>query len=229
MPGITRLVKVDLTKLEKTGADVSALFTSITDAQAFMRQRRIPAWLLYDYHSVNPVMWRLLGHVAHITRPSWCLVPRDGQPQLLVHHVDAGKFEPLGLPMHVFSSRAQQVALLRKLLHGISTVAMEYSPKGELPRASRVDAGTVELVRSLGVRVVSSADLFQYATQRWTPAQLATHTDAAIKLTNIVGRAFTLIRESSRKPTEWEAAQFIRDQYKAEHLTVPDGPIVAIN
>ena len=56
---------------------------------------------------------------------------------------------------------------------------MEYSPAAELPRISRVDAGTVELVRSLGVDVVSSADTVQYAAQRWTAGQLASHETAA--------------------------------------------------
>lgn len=203
---------------------------AVADAQAFMRQRRIPAWLVYDYRGMNPVFRSLVGQVSHITRSCWCLVPREGEPRFLAHHVDAGRLAHLGASVAVFANRRQMIAEARRLLTGVRTVAMEYSPRAELPRASRVDAGTLEMVRSLGVRVVSSADLFQYATQRWTPGQLASHRDAAAKLTHIVDRAFTLIREAAnKKPTEWDVAQFIRDEYAREGLEATEGPTVAVN
>jgi Xaa-Pro aminopeptidase len=213
-----------------------AFSQAVADAQAFMRQRRIPAWLVYDYRGINPVFRSLVGDVGHLTRPSWLLVPQssDATLLLLAHHVDAGRFtsrfSPFELPVITYQSRRGMVSGLQRLLAGLDTVAMEYSPRAELPRASRVDAGTLELVRSLGVRVVSSADLFQYATLRWTPEQLASHRDAAAKLTRIVERAFGLIRGAgARKPTEWEVAQFIRDGYASEGLEATEGPTVAVN
>lgn len=209
---------------------MSTFAQAIADAQEFMRQRRIPAWLVYDYRGMNPVFRSLVGGISHITRPCWCIVPREGEPRFLAHHVDAGRLAPLGAPITVFANRREMVGGLRRLLAGVNTVAMEYSPKAELPRASRVDAGTVELVRSLGVRVVSSADLFQYATQRWTPEQIVSHRDAAAKLTAIVDRAFRLIRDAgAKKPTEWEVAQFIREEYAREGLEATEGPTVAVN
>ena len=75
---------------------------------------------------------------------------------------------------------------------------MEYSAHNVL---SRVDAGTVELVRSLGPEVVSSADLMQYATQRWTAEQLAGHQRAAAKLGQIVNQAFQRIGERLADPS----------------------------
>ncbi|MCH8982357.1 aminopeptidase P family protein, partial [candidate division KSB1 bacterium] len=84
----------------------------------------------------------------------------------MVHHVDAGKFAESGVQVTVYSSRDSMLTALRGLISGVSKVAMEYSPENALPRVSRVDAGTVELVRSLGPEVVSSADLMQYATHQ---------------------------------------------------------------
>ena len=92
-----------------------------------------------------------------------------------MHHVDAGKFTDSGVAVSVYSSRDSMLTALRELLSGTSKIAMEYSPENTLPRVSRVDAGTIELVRSLGPEVVSSADLMQYATQQWSPEQLADH------------------------------------------------------
>lgn len=208
---------------------VSGFQKAVEQAQEFMARRRIPAWLLYDYRGSNPVFRSVVGPITHVTRPSWCLIPRKGPPQLLVHHVDAGKFAALGVDLRTFSSRHEMARLLGSLVAGYGSVAMEYSPKGVLPRASRVDAGTVELVRSLGVRVTSSADLFQYAAQRWSAEQLASHRDAAARLTAIVERAFVLIRDSSRSPTEWEVAEFIRREYAREGMETDAGPVVAVN
>jgi Xaa-Pro aminopeptidase len=147
---------------------------------------------------------------------------------------------------------------LRRSLSGLARVAMEYSPHNELPRVSRVDAGTVELVRSLGVEVVSSADLMQYATQRWTPDQLAGHRRAAEKLGQIVNQAFQLIGQRlveqrlndlsgfdqsatggpvparpdpgpGLPPTEYQIAEFIRRRFREEGLEAADGPIVSVN
>ena len=52
---------------------------------------------------------------------------------------------------------------------------MEYSPRGAIPYVSRVDAGTIELVRDQGVQVVSSGDLIQQFEAVWTAAALASH------------------------------------------------------
>ena len=107
---------------------------------------------------------------------------------------------------------------------------MEYSPQNALPRVSRVDGGTIELVRSLGVEVVSSADLMQYATQRWTPRQLEGHRRSADLLGKIVNQAFQYIGEQlAGGVTEYDVAEFIRSRFAEENLEAADGPIVAVN
>jgi Xaa-Pro aminopeptidase len=107
---------------------------------------------------------------------------------------------------------------------------MEYSPAGDLPRVSRVDAGTVELVRSAGVEVVTSADLVQHVTQRWTPAQLESHLRAAVKVGQVVQEAFTYIGVNlMAEVTEGDVARFIRRRFRDMGLVAAEGPIVAAN
>ena len=107
---------------------------------------------------------------------------------------------------------------------------MEYTPDGALPRVSKVDAGTLEMVRGLGVEVESSADLLQYATQRWDESQLKSHVFAAEKLTQIVKEAFGYIGDSVRSGvTEHDVAEFIRNRFLEEGMIVTDGPAVAVN
>ena len=201
----------------------------LRQASDYMAQAGLGAWLVYDYHGMNPVFQRVVGEVRMVTRPCYLLVTRQGHATLLAHHVDAGRFRRAGVKLQPYASRADLVERLRVVLAGVrGPVAMEYSPLGALPRASRVDAGTVELVRSLGAEVVSSADLFQYATQRWSGDQLASHRRAASALGDTVQGAFRYIGERmAQGVTEYQVAQYIRRQLSERGLEAPDGPVVA--
>ena len=206
----------------------------IGEAQEYMSRHPesgLGGWLLHDYRRSNPIFWQaLVGNIGTVTRPCYFFIPATGGPRLLVHHVDAGKFQDSGVPLAVYRNRQGMVDGVTELLASTGRVAMEYSPQATIPRASKVDAGTVELVRGLGVEVVSSADLLQYATQRWSQAQLSSHLRAAELLGRIVLEAFAYIgRHLSSGPTEFQVAEFIRGRFSEEGLHSPDGPIVAVN
>ena len=206
-------------------------FQTVYDAaQEFMAQDGLPAWLVYDYRESNPIFRQVIRPSGHVTRPCYFYLPAQGTPRLLVHHVDAGKFADSGVDCVVYSNRDTMVSALSNLVSGTGRLAMEYSPLNELPRVSRVDAGTVELVRSLGVEVVSSADLMQAATHRWTPEQYADHHATALKLGKIVNEAFAHAGERlGQGVTEFDVAEFIRQRFSEENIASPDGPIVAVN
>ena len=109
-------------------------------------------------------------------------------------------------------------------------VAMEYTPEGALPRVSNVDGGTLELVKGLGVEIVPSADLLQYATQRWNAEQFESHVYAAEKLSVIVQEAFRYIGDSiDSGVTEYDVKEFINNRFLDEGMIVTDGPAVAVN
>ena len=199
-------------------------------AQEHLSDQGISGWLLYDYRGMNPVFWDTVGRIPNVTRPCWLWIPSRGEPTLLVSYVDQGRFAHLGIETMLFRGRSEMTERLAALLGGARRVAMEYSPQAELPRVSRVDAGTLELVRSLGVDVVSSGDTLQYATQRWSQAQLRSHLAAAGKLDDIVQQAFGHIGQSLPSgPSEFELAEFIRRRFVDQGLEVSDGPVVAVN
>ena len=210
----------------------------LDDAREYLQAEDLPGWLIYDYLGCNPVLAQVAQPSGHVTRPVFLFVPASGAPRLLTHHVDAGKFADAGegtdLEQVVYSSRVTLESALQSTLSGSGRVAMEYSPRNGLPRVSRVDAGTVELVQSMGAEVVSSADLMQYATQRWSPDQLAGHKRTAEKLARIVNEAFARIGQRLSQhgyggPTEFEIAEFIRARFREEGLVTADGPIVSTN
>ena len=202
----------------------------ITQAQEYLRAQNIGGWLLYDYRNMNPIFWDTVGPIANVTRPCWLWIAADAPPRLLVSYVDQGRFTHLGIATTLFVSRQDMTAKLGDMLASADRIAMEYSPQGALPRVSRIDAGTLELVRLLGVEVVSSADLLQHATQRWNGEQLESHLTAARALGDIVLQAFRRIGDTiDESPTEFDIAEFIRQRFIEEGMVVTDGPVVAAN
>jgi len=111
-------------------------------------------------------------------------------------------------------------------------VAMQYSPDAAIPYLSRVDAGTIELIRSFGVEIISSANLVQQFESAWGDEQLAMHEEAARGLYDIVKDAFAEIgrRITAGTPTtEYDIQQYIVDRFSERGMISKDPPIVAVN
>jgi Xaa-Pro aminopeptidase len=121
---------------------------------------------------------------------------------------------------------------LSDILAGSHRIAMQYSPLNAIPRISRVNAETVELVRSFGVDVVSSADLVQTFEAVWTAEQVETHLYAAGHMRKIVDVTFGEVARRIRDKiptTELDIQEFIWNQHEVRNMTSSHRPIVAIN
>jgi len=117
-------------------------------------------------------------------------------------------------------------------LQGKRKIAMQYSPGNMVPYIGLVDAGTVELVRSLGAEVVTSGDLVAQFEAVWTPEQMATHFETGRVVDRITEEAFLEIGRRVRQggTHEFEIQQWIEAEFRREGLTDEnDPPIVAVN
>jgi Xaa-Pro dipeptidase len=200
--------------------------------QARMREEGVGGWLVHDFRGSNPVLERLLPGRRWTTRRAVLMIPLSGEPRLLVHGIDAGQFAGVPACTESYLSWRELHGWLERHVTGAGRVAMEYSPGGHLPVASIVDAGTVEFVRSLGVDVVSSADLVQTCVAVWSPAARRAHGDASRAVAAIKDAAFTLIRErvaAGRTLNEREVQQDILSRFEREGLETSEPPIVAVN
>ena len=203
-------------------------------ARQFLQQVSIDGWVIKDFRYNNPVFSQILEtRVEHLTRPVWLIITADAQALLVTHEVDAGRFSQSGVThvdLAIYRNRSELLANLRRALLNCKQVAMEYSPLGQLPMISRVDAGSVELIKSFGTEVVSSGNLLQYVLARWSDAQLTTHKFAAKALTDIVREAFDFVSANVRwQLTEHDLAEFIRGRLQRNGLTYDSGPCVAFN
>ena len=210
---------------------------NLGELQAYMRQQRIDAWLLYDFRGSNFVLSRLLPGKRWTTRRVYLVVRAEGPPRVLVHGIDAAQFQSVALggtnvEPKVYLSWPQIATDLRDLLAGCSRIAMEYAPGCALPVVSIADAGTVEMVRALGFEVVSSANLVQHAIARWSPEALKLHHDASAKVATIKDEAFAMIRSAlaASKPVhEHEVQALIHQRFRDQNLETADEVIVARN
>jgi Xaa-Pro aminopeptidase len=201
--------------------------------QQALKEDGLDGWLLYDFHGSNPIAARLTdlassGKMA--TRRWYYLVPAVGSPRGLVHAIERHNLDDLPGDKQPYAGREQLAAGLRNLLQGMNRVAMEYSPGNAIPYISRVDAGTVEAVRQLGVEVVSSGDLVQRFEAIWDAEALATHRAAAERLYRIKDRAFDLVRQrraAGRPLNEFEVQQAMVGWFAEEGLVSDSAPCVS--
>src|SRR2546426_664078 len=122
----------------------------------------LSGWLFYDFRGSDPLGLRILGlHQSHATRRWFYYIPASGEPRKLCHAIEPGALDALPGEKVIYSRFTEIQEKLGAILKGQQRIAMQYSPLGAIPYLSRVDAGTLELVRSLGSEVVSSGDLVQ--------------------------------------------------------------------
>jgi Xaa-Pro dipeptidase len=202
--------------------------------QSALREREIDAWLLYDFRHMNPIANRVAGIAAdrHTTRRWFGLLPAAGEPRWLHSAIEAHVFEELPGIKTSFVGWRDLEATLSAMLKGHRKVAMEYSPGNAIPYVARVDAGTIELVRSLGVEVVSSADLVQVFEARWGEAGRAAHERAARHLGEVATLAHGWVREAVKAGGTLEEIEIQRRmvaEYDARGLITNGPPIVARN
>ncbi|HEY7448887.1 MAG TPA: M24 family metallopeptidase [Vicinamibacterales bacterium] len=205
----------------------------VTAVQEALRAEGLDGWLLYDFHGSNPIAARIANTLSSgkmTTRRWFYLIPASGEPRGLVHAIESHNLDALPGLKTVYAGREQLEAGLAALVGGLRRVAMEYSPKCAIPYISRVDAGTVELVRQHGVEVRSSGDLVQRFEARWDDAALATHRRAAAALYRIKDKAFEAIADRSRRQTsttEYEIQQLMSGWFRDEGLVSDAPPVVA--
>lgn len=194
----------------------------------------IDGWLFYDFRGSDPLAYRvlLLDPTHHVTRRWYYWIPTSGEPVKLLHRIEPHVLDELPGQVQQYVSWEQQRLLLASLLRGRRQIAMQYSPLNAVPYLSRVDAGTVELIRSFGLEVVTSADLVQQFEAVWTDDQLESHRYAVTTLRTIVDESFAHVASClthERQLSEYGLQQFILSRIRDAGMTTSSAPIAAVN
>ncbi len=199
--------------------------------QTAIREQGADGWLLYDFRQLNILAARIAGTTeAHRSRRWAYFIPATGEPKKLVHRIESAALEHLpGNDTTIYLRWQEFEKGIESLVDGAKTIAMEYSPKNGNPYISRVDGGTLELVRSFGVEVVSSGDLIQQFEATWSPEQWAMHQEAARHTDAAYGVAWQFIASEIRDKsftTELDVQARILKHFADTGMVTDHPPIV---
>lgn len=204
----------------------------LTMAQSYMKDHSIDAWLVYDFRHHNPVMAQIIGEIPLVTRRMFLVIPADKPPFILAHRIDESQFSADSFPVACYTTWEEFQASLKDILKTYGRVAMEYSPGGTLPTSSWVDAGTIDLVRSLGVEVVSAANVFQLSAATWSSSAVESHRLACHLLAGIKDQSFEWVHHAIQNGaaiTEYDVQEFILQRFVDNNLETEGRPVVAVN
>lgn len=199
------------------------------EVRAFLQDNKLDGWLIFDFRGSNTFAGKVFNHGSSLLSRRWCLwFPARGKAKVLVHDIEFGSFPRLGFEVHKYNGRETLKSEIAKLLGDAKTIAMEYSPMGNNPYVSKVDAGTLEMIRSLGVEVVSSGDLLQLFLA-WTPEQLANHYKAAAVLSETKDAALAYLKahiEQAKSLNEYQLQQYMNDLIESHGMESGHAPII---
>lgn len=201
--------------------------------QSALGEFGLDGWLLYDFRGSNMLARRVMAIGEHqvATRRFFYMIPVTGEPRKLVHRIESGVLDHLPGDKRVYLRWQELEAGVAELIGDAKTVAMEFSPRNANPYVSRVDAGTIQLVESQDVRVVSSGDLIQLFEATWDDDQWRMHREAAVGTNAAFDAAFGHIASAIRaggSTSEVEVQQVILDNFAARDLVTDHPPIVAV-
>jgi Xaa-Pro dipeptidase len=204
----------------------------INGIQSDLRAAKLDGWLFYDFRGRDPIAQGILQlPLGMRTRRWYYFVPAKGTPRKLVHKIETESLAALPGDTLFYAGQEELRKNLKKLLGRGKKIAMQYSPKNEIPYVAMVDAGTVELVRSMGAKVVSSADLVQKYEACWSEAQLESHLAAGAVIDRVVREAFQLAAKNVREKrnfTEYDLKLWILKEFDAAGIVVDQGPDIAV-
>jgi len=211
-----------------------AIQQRVSEIQQALCDAEIDGWLFYDFRGSDPLAYRILqlDPTLHVTRRWYYWIPAQGIPVKLLHRIEPHVLDTLPGQTDYYVSWEQQRQILARMLAGGLRVAMQYSPLNAVPYVSRVDAGTIELIKSYEVEVVSAADLIQTFEARWTDRQLESHQFAASALRRIVDQTFGHVHDTvvqGRSLTEYGVQQFILARIREAGMVTSSAPIAAVN
>jgi Xaa-Pro aminopeptidase len=206
--------------------DLTAIQKALTDFG-------LDGWILYDFRGSNLLARRVIDLEG--TRPGsrrfFYIVPAQGEPTRVVHKIEPAALDHLPGKKVAYSRWQELQEALTAPLSGMRRAAMEYSTGLSNPYVSRVDAGTVEAVRQLGVEVVSSGDLVQLFEATWDEEQWQMHLEADRGTRAAYDVAWGLIANrvrSGQEVTERQVQAAILDHFKAHNLTTYSPPSVCV-
>lgn len=204
------------------------------EVQRSLSEACLDGWLIYDFKQMNVLGCQFLEIPSDLllTRRFFYWIPSHGECIKVLNRIEPYALDHLPGHAALYGSWKELEDVLSSTLKGRKRIAMEYSPRNAIPAISKVDAGTVDLVRSFGVEVMSSSHLLQPFTSLLTPDQIHSHRMAADMLSQTAAYTWEFIQYhlgQEKVLTEWDVQQFILNEFDKKNYLASHPPICAVN
>ena len=186
----------------------------VAEVQQSLREADLDGWLFYDFHGQNPIAKAMLG-LQNTSRRSFTLIPAQGEPTALIHAIEHCAWGHWPWDLVDYQGWSEMEQKLTNLLQDKSRIAMEVSPRSNVPTLDRVPSGILELITKLGVDVESSGDFVSTFHSVWTAEQLQGHRRCAEVAKEVAMKAFEKAADQVREQKPWsegELADWIRGE-----------------
>lgn len=206
----------------------------LEEVQKQLMNQKIDGWLLYDFRGNNPLAYQFLEipKGKGLTRRFFYWIPRHGDPIKIVPLIEPHTLDHLPGIKKNYRSWQELEKVLFPITIENRRIAMEYSPYGALPIISKIDGGTIDLIRCNGAEVISSANLIQRYTSVWSEEQVKGHFQAAHVLDEVADLTWAFIEQSlgmNRLINEYDVQQFMLAEIEKRGCTALDAPTCAVN
>ena len=205
----------------------------LPSVQNAIREAGIDGWLLYDFRGTNVLARRILSLEMRGmgSRRLLYWIPVDGPPKKLVHRIEAAALGRTAGREAGLSEMAGIRSGHRR--PGPGTVRWRWNTRHAMRSCTfpGVDAGTVELVASFGVKVVPSGDLIQQFEATWDDRQWQLHLEAVLPHRLGLRPCLVLHRGARRRDGEVQETavqQEILNHFADHGLICDHPPIVAV-
>ena len=202
--------------------------------QKIIKEMNCDGWLFYDFRRSNELAMEIMkvANDAHLTRRLFYFIPKEGNPTKIVNGIEAWHLDHLPGNKLTYSSHSSLSNHLKNTLKNSKVIVMEYSPMNAIPYVSKVDAGTIEQIKSLGIEIKSSGDLISMFAATWSEEQYKENIPVAEALTDIVHLSFDLIKDNllkQKKINEFDVQEFIMSEFEKRKYYTDSPPIVGVN
>lgn len=213
--------------------EAGGIIPDIEKIQSLLRQYSLDGWIFSDFQGRDFISGDFLKLTKRkCTRRMFYFIPVKGEPVKLLSAIEPLLLDHLPGRKVLYKGMREQRRELSKILLPGMQIACQYSPGGNVPTISSMDAGLVEYLKTFEIELISSADLMQFFGAVLTKSQIESHRQAGEAIHRILDQTFYWIRNNLNAGIyidEWMMLKEMERLIAAEGIYMDSPPFFGID
>ncbi len=205
----------------------------LSKIQHLLSASRLDGWLFTDFHGHDFISRDFLELTERkCTRRLFYYIPAKGEPIKLLSAIEPLLLDHLPGKKILYQGIRGQKDALSSILPKGGRIACQYSPDGNVPTVSSMDAGLIDYLKTFDVHLESSADLLQHFGAVLTEEQIDSHKQAGVIIHRILKQTFLWIRQNLDNQTpinEWMLLEHMKELIAKEPIYMDSPPFFGID